>query len=168
MNKQEARIRMFFCITTIFDRKLAEESKLLRLTLNYGSKYLKHVRKKIFFKIFLIESLVGRTFYCQGEDGRTWPKKEDMSSQRRTYGNPNNMENLTTIPIIWRITPCRSRLNSLHSFSVLFMLIYLILVKWTAPEAMEYEKYSIKSDVWSYGILLMEIFTYGVSFITFF
>jgi hypothetical protein len=25
---------------------------------------------------------------CQKEDGRTWPKKEDMSSQRRTYGNP--------------------------------------------------------------------------------
>jgi hypothetical protein len=24
----------------------------------------------------------------QKEDGRTWPKKEDMSSQRRTYGNP--------------------------------------------------------------------------------
>ncbi len=25
---------------------------------------------------------------CQKEDERTWPKKEDMSSQRRTYGNP--------------------------------------------------------------------------------
>jgi hypothetical protein len=25
---------------------------------------------------------------CQKEDGRTWPKKEDMSSQRRAYGNP--------------------------------------------------------------------------------
>jgi hypothetical protein len=25
---------------------------------------------------------------CQKEDGRTWAEKEDMSSQRRTYGNP--------------------------------------------------------------------------------
>jgi hypothetical protein len=25
---------------------------------------------------------------CQKEDGRAWPKKEDMSFQRRTYGNP--------------------------------------------------------------------------------
>ncbi|KAL3275725.1 hypothetical protein HHI36_020473 [Cryptolaemus montrouzieri] len=34
-------------------------------------------------------------------------------------------------------------------------------VKWTAPEAIVYAKFSIKSDVWSFGILLMELFTYG-------
>ncbi len=27
---------------------------------------------------------------CQKEDGRTWPKKENMSSQKRTYGNPRS------------------------------------------------------------------------------
>ncbi|XP_055981435.1 tyrosine-protein kinase FRK [Sorex fumeus] len=34
-------------------------------------------------------------------------------------------------------------------------------VKWTAPEALVNKKFSIKSDVWSFGILLYEIITYG-------
>ncbi|KAG7264894.1 hypothetical protein CRUP_032585 [Coryphaenoides rupestris] len=34
-------------------------------------------------------------------------------------------------------------------------------VKWTAPEAIDDGKYTIKSDVWSFGILLYEIITFG-------
>ncbi|XP_004716093.1 tyrosine-protein kinase Srms [Echinops telfairi] len=36
-----------------------------------------------------------------------------------------------------------------------------IPVKWTAPEAANYRIYSQKSDVWSFGVLLFEVFTYG-------
>ena len=34
-------------------------------------------------------------------------------------------------------------------------------IKWTAPEAFVRNRVSIKSDVWSFGILLFEIITYG-------
>ena len=34
-------------------------------------------------------------------------------------------------------------------------------VKWMAPEAVTYCKFTIKSDVWAYGILMIEIFTFG-------
>ncbi|XP_014668985.1 PREDICTED: tyrosine-protein kinase Fes/Fps-like [Priapulus caudatus] len=37
-----------------------------------------------------------------------------------------------------------------------------IPVKWTAPEAINFLKYTSASDVWSYGILMWEVFALGI------
>ena len=36
-----------------------------------------------------------------------------------------------------------------------------IPVKWTAPEALSYRKYSTASDVWSFGVVMYEIWAVG-------
>jgi len=36
-----------------------------------------------------------------------------------------------------------------------------IPIRWTAPEAVAYGKFSSASDVWSYGILMWEVMSYG-------
>ncbi|KAG7250133.1 hypothetical protein CRUP_013760, partial [Coryphaenoides rupestris] len=36
-----------------------------------------------------------------------------------------------------------------------------IPIRWTAPEAIAYRKFTSSSDAWSYGILLWEVMSYG-------
>ena len=36
-----------------------------------------------------------------------------------------------------------------------------IPIRWTAPEAISYRKFTSASDVWSYGIVMWEVMTYG-------
>lgn len=36
-----------------------------------------------------------------------------------------------------------------------------IPIRWTAPEAIAYRKFSPASDAWSYGIVMWEVMSYG-------
>lgn len=57
--------------------------------------------------------------------------------------------------------------NYLKTFHINLIIITVsdgmkqIPVKWTAPEALNFGKYTSLCDVWSYGILMWEIFSKG-------
>ena len=36
-----------------------------------------------------------------------------------------------------------------------------IPIRWTAPEAIQYRKFTNASDVWSYGIVMWEVMSFG-------
>lgn len=63
---------------------------------------------------------------------------------------------------------CCTVASKFHTFlSLFFPLVYEasnmkeIPVKWTAPEALNYYQYTTQSDIWSFGVLLWESFSYG-------
>ena len=37
----------------------------------------------------------------------------------------------------------------------------MLPVRWMPPESMLYGKFSVESDIWAFGILLWEVFTFG-------
>lgn len=52
-------------------------------------------------------------------------------------------------------------LNNIHNIENIHDNHTLFALKWTAPEVSLNKQFSLKSDIWSFGILLFEIITYG-------
>lgn len=54
----------------------------------------------------------------------------------------------------------------LYSFSLTLLMFLLcqggkIPIRWTAPEAIAYRKFTSASDVWSFGIVMWEVMAFG-------
>lgn len=68
---------------------------------------------------------------------------------------------LPVLPL-WTLSPDPQT----HSLGFLTLLLCSLQgakfpIKWTAPEAALFGRFTIKSDVWSFGILLTELITKG-------
>lgn len=56
---------------------------------------------------------------------------------------------------------CRTYGHYYFDVCVLFRQGGKIPIRWTAPEAISYRKFSSASDAWSYGIVMWEVMSYG-------
>ena len=107
--------------------------------------------------------------YLHGEGGSTEvPQLIDMASQ--VAAGMAYLEKLNIM--IHRDLGARNILVGEHqickvanfeSSTVLFKApsAAIVAIRWTAPEAAMYNRWSTKSDVWSFGVLLYEVITYG-------
>lgn len=93
--------------------------------------------------------------------------KEKIITDKADLLIPQVLEKVAAVSLFVFLLKSQQCHNKTLKPHVCFVFVFFFFlgakfpIKWTAPEAALYGKFTIKSDVWSFGILLTELVTKG-------